>query len=542
MLRTSLLLAAFGGLLTAAALPNELFFQGNLFLGLICLVPYFLALRRSSGGWRQDAMIGAVYGVVSGFVTNYWLMFFGEFSVWTIGGVTLGFGIYHAILAPILGTHRRLPDWARPLALALFFAGYDYLRSIGFLAYPWGLMGYPAASVEVLIQHVDITGVWLLGFVITLGNAVIVEIVDRRLAPGPAIAIGHRRAIVVGGSVFVSLSLLLVVYGVFALREERPVAATARMILVQQNSDSWARGNELSALAQAQELTREAIEASRERAGAEVGRTDLDLIVWSETSLRRIYTENTGFYRENPEEEPFLRFLRKLPAPLLTGAPVLIDPEARRVGNGAILLSRDGEVTQWYAKNKLVPFAEHIPFWHLSIVRDFFRKFVGLGGVWTPGEEYRLFELAGVTDTEGRPLRYGTPICFEDAFSYVCRDMVREGADLLVNLTNNSWSRTDSAQVQHYVAAKFRSVENRITLVRSTNSGLTTVVDPWGRRQESLPMFEAGYLVLDVPIYVPETPTFYTRHGDYLGRLFVLLSVALLALILLRERRKRPEA
>ncbi|MFW5843504.1 MAG: apolipoprotein N-acyltransferase [Spirochaetota bacterium] len=539
MLKNSLLLAAFAGLLTAAAMPNELFFQGNLSLGLVCLVPYFLALRRSPGSRRQDATIGAAYGIVSGFATNYWLMFFGEFSVWTIGGVTLGFGIYHAILAPILGTHRKLPPWARPVALALFFAGYDYLRSIGFLAYPWGLMGYPAAAVDILVQHADITGVWLLSFVVTLGNAVILEIVDRRLPPLPGIDFGHRRAIVAGGSVFLGLSLLIIVYGLFALREERPVAATARMVLIQQNSDSWARGNELPALAQAQELTRDAVDASREGTGVAEEATDPDLIVWSETSLRRVYTENSGFYREHPEGEPFLRFLRELPAPLLTGAPVLLDAEERRVGNGAILLSRDGEVRQWYAKNKLVPFAENIPFWHLEFVRSFFRKFVGLGGVWTPGSEYRLFELSGVTDAEGRTLRYGAPICFEDAFSYVCRDMVRAGADLLINLTNNSWSKTDSAQVQHYVAAKFRSVENRITLVRSTNSGLTTVVDPWGRRREELPMFEEGYLVVEVPIYVPKNPTFYTRHGDYLGRLFAVLSGVLLAFIVLRERRTR---
>jgi apolipoprotein N-acyltransferase len=468
------------------------------------------------------------------------VLFRSEFSVWTIGGVTLGFGIYHAVLAPILGIHRRLPPWARPAALALFFAGYDYLRSIGFLAYPWGLMGYPAASIDVLVQHADIAGVWLLGFVVTLGNAVILEIVDRRLPPLPGVDFGHRRAIVAGGGVFLGLSLLIVVYGLFALREERPVAATARMILIQQNSDSWARGNELPALARAQELTREAVETSRGTTADSGEETrEVDLVVWSETSLRRLYTENTGFYREHPEEEPFLRFLRELPAPLLTGAPVLLDAEERKVGNGAILLSRDGEMRQWYAKNKLVPFAENIPFWHLEFVRSFFRKFVGLGGVWTPGSEYRLFELSRVTDAEGRTLRYGTPICFEDAFSYVCRDMVRTGADLLVNLTNNSWSRTDSAQVQHYVAAKFRSVENRITVVRSTNSGLTTVVDPWGRRREELPMFEAGYLVVDVPIYVPESPTFYTRHGDYLGRIFAALSGALLAFILLRERRTR---
>jgi apolipoprotein N-acyltransferase len=487
-------------------------------------------------------MVGAVYGLVYGFASNYWLMFFGEFSVWTIGGVTLGYTIYHSVLAPVLGTHRWLPGWARPLALALFFAGYDYLRSIGFLGYPWGLMGYPAASVTVLIQHADLTGVWLLGFVVVLGNAVIAEIVDRRRW---GVERGHRRAIIAGGGAFLVLSFLIVLYGTLSLRQERPIAATARMILVQQNSDSWARGNELPALLQAQRLTLRAVEeatagtqapAPGEAPGqaAGDGSPPVDLVVWSETSLRRLYTENRGFYRENPPELPFLSFLRELPAPLLTGAPVLVDASERQVGNGALLLNQQGEVMQYYAKRQLVPFAERIPFWNVPFVQRFFRTVVGLGGVWTPGEEYRLFEL----EAPDGALRYATPICFEDAFSYVCRDMVREGADFLVNLTNNSWSRTDSAQVQHYVAAKFRSVENRITLVRSTNSGLTTVVDPWGRRLASLPMFEADYLIVDVPIYVPEKPTVYTRYGDYLGQLFAGLAVALLAFSLWRERRK----
>ncbi len=562
-----MLLSALSGVLTAFALPNELFARGNAVLGLLCLVPYFLALRQSvevlspfetPSRWRRHALVGATYGIVSGFLSNYWLMFFGEFSVWTIGGVTFGFALYHSVLAPILATTRRMPGWARPVALALFFAAYDYLRSVGFLGYPWGLMAYPGVSILPLIQHVEITGVWLLSFFFVLGNAAVTEgLILFFLQKGDTATAGRwsvawrtsgaggardaltdgSRAVAVGTGVFVMLAAGMLTFGYAALRAERPVTATARMLLVQQNSDSWARGNELNALAQVQELTLDGLQVAAENG-------PLDLVVWSETSLRRLYTENSGFYREKPPTLPFLTFLRQLPTPLLTGAPVLMNAEQREVGNGALLIEKNGEVIQWYAKQQLVPFAERIPFWHIPAVQALFRRAVGLTGVWTPGREHRLFELQGVQTgaagtSESRTVRYGTPICFEDAFGYLCREFVSQGADLLINLTNNSWSRTDSAQIQHYVAAKFRSVENRITLVRSTNSGLTTVVDPWGRQGQTLPMFESRYLVVDVPIYAGVGNTLYTTHGDYLGKSFAAASVLIVLGALYRRRRER---
>ena len=547
-----LLLAALSGLATALAMPNELLPQGSPLVGLVCLVPYFLALRRGASPaapptilpkrWsdriKEDALVGAVYGGVSGFLTNYWLMFFGEFSVWTIGGTTVAYALYHTLLAPILASHRRLPGWARPVALALYFAAYDYLRSIGFLGYPWSLMGYPAASLPVVIQHVDVTGVWLLSFIVVLGNAVVTEAVES----WSQTAFPKRRtAVATGGSLFVLLILGVCIYGTTGLRREFPLKRTLRMVLIQQNSDSWARGNELPALAKAQSLTTAGLEAASLLPGDSNtdGGPPIDLIVWSETSLRRIFADSREFYSRNPETQPFLPFLAELPAPLLTGGPVRFEGEDRRVGNGALLVEPTGAIRQWYAKQHLVPFAEHIPFWESPLVQSFFRTAVGLGGVWTPGREYRLFEMDWLDTADGEPLRFGTPICFEDAFGYLAREFILEGADLLINLTNNSWSRTDSAQIQHYVAARFRAIENRTTLVRSTNSGLTTVVDPWGRETNSLPMFESAYLVVDVPIYDNSSKTFYTRHGDYLGRVFVLLSLALLTTTVVHRFRRR---
>ncbi|TFG57700.1 MAG: apolipoprotein N-acyltransferase, partial [Spirochaetales bacterium] len=127
-----------------------------------------------------------------------------------------------------------------------------------------------------------------------------------------------------------------------------------------------------------------------------------------------------------------------------------------------------------------------------------------------------------------------TPICFEDAFPYLCRNFVRQGAEMLINLTNDSWSKTDSAQIQHFVAARFRSIENRTVLVRSTNAGVTSVIDPHGRLIHSLPYFTEAFLAASIPVYSSGRSSFYTRFGDFLPYLCLGLCFAYLVILRLR--------
>ena len=196
----------------------------------------------------------------------------------------------------------------------------------------------------------------------------------------------------------------------------------------------------------------------------------------------------------------------------MTGSPYRTDGGEFAIHNAVLLLGSNGEIQQWYGKQQLVPFAEYVPFWESPIVQSFFQEVVGIGAIWAPGPGVRLFTI----DREGgSPIQVGTPICFEDAFAYITRRFVRSGADVLINLTNNAWSLTDSAQLQHLVAARFRAVETRRSLIRSTNAGFTGVIDPWGRVTSWLPMFEEGYLIAEVPVYTPVTIPLYVRWGEY---------------------------
>lgn len=507
-------------ILLPLALPNELFPSGQPLLGMVALVPLFLAYRGAKS-YTRSIHIATVFAVVSTFLANYWLMFFGEFSVWTISGVIAGYVLFGLLLGPILHwTSRTGPRW-RPFLIALVWTGYEYLTSVGYLGYPWGLVAYPVSDISPLVQHVDITGIWSLSFLMASANSVLAEVGRKWFSP----RLRWLRVRQVG--VVALLFAAALVYGWLRLATPIPTPESIDMVLVQQNTDSWAVGGHERALRTAQQLTREGIAAKE---------ASPDLVAWSETSLRRPYRESRRYYETYPDGDPFVEFLSDIGTPLLTGNTYVLDLKEQEYLNAAILLRPSGELVDYYGKQHPVPFAEHVPFWDVAAVRRFFREVIGLQAIWVTGSEYTVFE---VENASGDIVRLGTPICFEDSFGYIGRGFVRRGAEVLVNLTNNSWSRTESAQIQHFVAARFRAIENRRTLVRSTNSGLTAVVDAYGRTIAQLPMFEEAQLRVTVPIYKAARLTPYTVLGDYVAYLTLALLFSVAVASALRPRRHK---
>ena len=225
---------------------------------------------------------------------------------------------------------------------------------------------------------------------------------------------------------------------------------------------------------------------------------------------------------------PFTR----LPVPLLTGVPWVVSEAPLQAMNAAMLVAPGGAVLAHYGKQHLVPFAESVPFWEVPAVRRLFSDLIGLQSTWVPGATATIYELP-VRD--GGRVRFATPICFEDAFPGLNRRFVRAGADLLINLTNDAWSQTVSAETQHFVAARLRAVEHRRVLIRATNGGVTAAVDPWGRVIGApAPLFTETALRLQVPVYRPAADTVYTRFGDYLP---AVLAAVLALFIFIRLRR-----
>ena len=129
--------------------------------------------------------------------------------------------------------------------------------------------------------------------------------------------------------------------------------------------------------------------------------------------------------------------------------------------------------------------------------------------MWEQGSDYTVFDYRG--------LKFSTPICFEDQFGPVCRQMVLNGARCIINLSNDSWSKSVSCQHQHLAMSVFRSVENGIPSVRSTASGVSCIIDQNGKIVKEAPEFCPAYVIGKVPVIKNEEQTLYTRFGDLAG-------------------------
>jgi apolipoprotein N-acyltransferase len=367
-----------------------------------------------------------------------------------------------------------------------------------------------------LIQIADLTGTWGLSLLVSLCSALISEaIVDAR-------ARTLRAAVGVTAFVFA----LTLGYGFFRLSEITEPTTTFDVVIVQQNGDSWDDEGLKKALIVSQRLTRQAI--------AEAGGKKPDLVVWSESILGWPYKENRDYYRRFPQIDPFGDFMAETGAPLLVGAPVVIDWSQRKLSNSVILIDPQGELIDWYAKKQLVPFAEYMPFTEYEWVRKAFDRLVGFSSGWTPGTELKHMS---VVNKEGKTIAFAAPICFEDAFSSLIAQLHDTGSDILINLTNDSWSLTDSAEYQHCNIAGFRTIELRTPMIRSTNAGYSVVIDPKGRIIADLPLFVEGSKYVSIPIY-PHVTTFYARFGDWLPALtaVVLALYAIIATVIDRRR------
>jgi len=505
------------------AIPNEILPFGSSLIGLVALIPLYLALVESPS-WAWAGLLGGTMTMLVHLLSSFWLANFKEFAIFTLGASSLAYFLIGIVIGWMCRLTARYPAPARPFAFAAYWMLWEFGKSSGFLAYPWGTLVMTSRGLGPLIQIADITGTWGISFLIALISASLAEILrsTTRSTASRRIAI---RPIVPSLALAFALVAAASVYGAYQLAKPRAADRSIALVLVQQNGNSWEGNGTQRMIQTSQRLTREAIER--------VGRKP-DLVVWSESVLAYPYVQNREYYRLFPRQDPFAAFLAETGVPLLAGSAVLVDPANRGYSNSVVLIGPDGEQLDWYAKIQLVCFAEYMPFTEYEWVRKTFDTLVGFSSGWVPGTELKTL---AVRNAAGDEVRFAAPICFEDAFSALCARLHNAGSDLMINLTNDSWSLTKSAEYQHFTVASFRAIELRTPLVRSTNGGYTTVIDPLGRVTHELPLFTEASLFADVPLY-PRTTTVYARFGDWFPSVVALLLVV--EFLLARRWRVRP--
>ena len=525
----ALILTLGSAFLSAIAMPSFLSTDGFWWIGWFAMVPLFLVLRNVLTG--PAIFYGVTYGVFSTLLSSYWL---GTFSLVSLQITVLFFLLYYVIFMPIAMVFYRVTRLGRFLVFPLAWTLLEYLRSIGFLGYPWALAGHSQYSLLPVIQIASLTGVWGVSFVVLLANSAIAELIgalgdrwmrDRQggAAPEPARLTRAFWAtvatvVVIGG---------VIGFGYFELgRETTGPATTVRVAQVQQNSDPRKHEYE-DTFAALIELTDSVLDQ------------DIDLVAWSETAfvpnIRR-WSEDASNSRYHRLVRQFLDYQAGIGTWLLTGnddyeiKEIPGSDETERVEyNAAVLFSPDGERVQTYRKIRLVPFTEHFPYKEqlplvYNLLLDFDVHF------WEKGEEQTVFH---------HPLfSFSTPICYEDVFPNYVRHFVINGADAILNISNDYWSLTEVQAKQHFVAGMFRAVENRRPILRTTASGLTGQIDPLGRIIQTAPYYEEAVIISDLRI--PETPetTIYTRWGDWFP---LAAGGALLLIVLLSLLIRRPE-
>jgi apolipoprotein N-acyltransferase len=232
------------------------------------------------------------------------------------------------------------------------------------------------------------------------------------------------------------------------------------------------------------------------------------LVVWPETSIPRW----------TPRGEAVPEAARWAKAQGATHLVGIVSKEGP--ANAVQLVGPDGTVKGFYAKRELVPFGEYVPF------RALFPRFVI--DRWLTILDNFGDMSAGPKDPPLLSTPFGATavtICYEATFPRWARRDAARGARLLVNVTNDGWYKDTWAPSEHMTMNVFRAIENRVTEIRSGNTGISAVVDPWGVVTASLPLGARGRLDADVPLGDPfPARSFYTRHGDWLGTLCLLLA------------------
>ncbi|MGA7857796.1 MAG: apolipoprotein N-acyltransferase [Terracidiphilus sp.] len=388
---------------------------------------------------------------------------------------------------------------------------------------PWDQLGYSQVDNGLVNQLAPWTGVYGISFLLVAVNAFLAYgwLRNRK---GPRWVPDRWTWIQAGGA-------LLIVFcwnGISVVPHAAPTSATA--VLIQPNLDvgdenPWPGTQWDDHIAQFTKLAEEQCKtyiAGIPQTGAPTGEiicppypTHPDLVVWPESPA--------PFVEADPRfQQALVSIARATHAPLVVGnvgTDYSEQDQAWRDYNSALIVAPDGARLGRYDKIHLVPFGEYIPFKNLLF---FARKLTGRVSEFTRGDERKVFRLNGH--------RYGVFICYEAVFADEVRQFSRLGAEVLVNISDDGWYGDTSAPWQHLNMARMRAIENRRWLLRDTNTGVTAVIDPYGRVRQSIPRHQTD--ALPAQFGFRDDITFYTAHGDVFAWLCAILAIGIVGLSL----------
>jgi apolipoprotein N-acyltransferase len=503
-------LAVASGLALGLAFPK---FDHGL-LAWVALVPLFYAIEGES--LRRVFWWAYLQGFAAYVVELYWI----PIPLHDFADVRMEFAIFPMLaLAGIVAFNTAVAIWAGEfvarrtriptvLTMPIAWTAVEWFRTYVPAAFPWNLLGYTAYKNLELIQFAEFTGVYGVSALIVFFNAVVYVVIFRR---------GGNRLQAVSLSTLTAMMIALVAFGAWRISDLKsaPSAGNFKVAMVQ--------GNIPQSLKWDPKFLPQSYGVYQDET-ADAAKRGADLVVWPEAAAAFLFQPDDQYPAELASDAEYRTALLTLAKdqhePILFGAPALARADGR-LGfyNRAYLVSAngEGEVDAHYDKIELVPFGEYVP--ARAILGFFVNKVVNGFGDLIPGSAQTLFDLKGA--------KLGILICYESIFPDLTRREVNEGANVLVNITNDAWYGESSAPYQVLAMAALRSVETKVPMVRVANTGFSALIEPSGRITQRTPLFKRGTTIVDVS-WRP-VRTLYTMVGDLFAEIcFVLTAIGLI--------------
>ncbi|HEV8660761.1 MAG TPA: apolipoprotein N-acyltransferase [Thermoanaerobaculia bacterium] len=486
--------AAASGILFALSFPD--YALG--FLAFIALIPLLVALARASSGW-EAFFLGWISQTIAWLIMVPWVVrvmsHYGGLpyflGVLIFVAMSLVLGLYGAVFGVVVYRIRPGASLGRWLIVPLAWASIEYARTYLLTGFPWNLLAAALVDFSSLIQFDRVAGPYLIGAMMLVPSVLIAWMIVAR--PRRAAALFAVGGVIV--LMFVWWATGLVASKLIVRPSGTPPITAA---LLQPNISQemrWDSANLAEIYQQMMTMTADAIDR-----GATI-------VIWPESTVPLSFG-STDFYRNAIES-----ISRARGADIILGSVAEDARQTNKLWNAAFLVS-DGRTIGHYDKIRLVPFGEYVP---LRKMLFFANKLVRAVGEFEFG-------------TNDRPLRgklsYGPAICYEVVFPQIAATQVRNGADVLVTITNDAWYDGTSAPRQHLNQARLRAIEDDRYLLRAGTTGISAAVDPAGTILEEIPMGRRGTIFAKFQPRRTMTP--YVRFGDWFA--WVAIAIVLFAI------------
>jgi apolipoprotein N-acyltransferase len=503
---SALILAVLSGILLALSFPR----YGHPLFAWIALTPLIVAvfeLRRRSPAFRPDRafLLGFLAGAGYFGGTVYWtgtvVSQFGGLS-WPVGVVVAALLVAYLSLFPGLFAlaFARIAAFLGMRAILLvpaIWVSTELARTYFWSGFPWVLLGYSQTTVLPVAQLASVVGVFGMSALVATVSAALAHVVLSRSPRSIGSVIGVSAALILiafwGNQRLANNALVL------NQSDQAGQGGRLRVALIQGNIPQEQKWDER----QAGNILDTYLKMTRDAAGR-----GAQLVIWPESSTPY------PFQDDQAGGERIRAVVKESGIELLLGSDQ-VDHSDKSYYNAAFLVSREGKVAGVYQKMHLVPFGEFVP---LQKLLFFVAPLVEAAGAFTPGASMV------VLPTSHGPI--STAICYEIVFPALVRESVAQGSELLTTITNDAWYGHSSAPYQHFLQASMRAIEQGRYLARAANTGISGIVDPYGRVIQQSEIFERTILIGDVRML--QGSTVYGRIGDLFAYICAALTVAAL--------------